>query len=134
MYKEVIISIVIIITVFIANSISQGYTDKTIDKLDNDLSSVREKLMDALDKEESNLKESIKKDIEEILNEWGDKYYLLAVYLEHDELEKVGKELISLKASVDVKEYQDAVGDVERCIFALKHLKDKEVLNVDNFF
>lgn len=134
MYKEVIISIVIIVTIFIANSVSQGYTDKTIDKINNDLANIKEKLFDVLDGKAKHSQESMKDDVEKILNEWEDKYYLLAVYLEHDELEKVAKELISLKASVEVEEYQDAIGDAERSIFALEHLKEKEVLNVDNFF
>ncbi len=134
MYKEIIISVVIIIAIIIGNTVSQGYTNSTIENIDNKLSNLREDIYKSLNNKEDKTNNELIKKLKEILSEWDDKYYLLAIYIEHDELEKIKKELISLKASVEVQEYQDAIGDVDRCTFALEHLKEKEVLNVDNFF
>ncbi len=134
MYKEVIISIVIIIAIIIGNNISQGYTDSSIEEIDKKLSNLREQVYKSLEIDVKSNNDKMKQEIDEILEEWEKRYYLLAIYIEHDELEKVKKELVSLKASIDVEEYQDAIGDVDRCTFALEHLKEKEVLNVDNFF
>ena len=134
MYKEVIISIVIIIAIIIGNNISQGYTDSSIEEIDKKLSNVREQVYKSLEIDAKNNNDKMKQEIDEILEEWEKRYYLLAIYIEHDELEKVKKELVSLKASIDVEEYQDAIGDVDRCTFSLEHLKEKEILNVDNFF
>ena len=134
MYKEIIISIVIIITIIIANNISQGYTDSSIEEIDKKLSNLREQVYNSLEINVKNNSTKMKREIDEIIEEWEKRYYVLAIYIEHDELEKVKKELVSLKASINVEEYQDAIGDVDRCTFALEHLKEKEVLNVDNFF
>ncbi len=134
MYKEVIISIVIIVVIFIANNISQSYTDKTIEEIDNGLHSLREKIFQIMDKQEEKNENQIRSEIEKILEQWEGKYYTLAIYIEHDELEKVKKDLVVLKANVEVKEYQDAITNLDSCIFSLKHIKDKEVLNLDNFF
>ena len=134
MYKEVIISIVIIIVIIIGNNISQGYTNSSIEEINRKLSNVREQIYKSLEINVKNNKGKMKQEIEAVIAEWEKRYYLLAIYIEHDELEKVKKELVSLKASIDVEEYQDAIGDVDRCTFALEHLKEKEVLNVDNFF
>ena len=134
MYREIIISIVIIVVIFIANNMSQSYTDKTIEEIDNGLNSLREKIFQIMDKKEEKNENQIRGEIEKILEQWEGKYYTLAIYIEHDELEKVKKDLVILKANVEVKEYQDAITNLDSCIFSLKHIKDKEVLNLDNFF
>lgn len=134
MYKEFIISVVIIVVIFIANNISQNYTDKTIEEMNNELYSLREKIFQIIDKQEEKNEESIKSEIEKILEEWEKQYYTLAIYIEHDELEKVTQDLIVLKANIEVKEYQDAITNLDSCSFSLEHLKEKEVLNLDNFF
>lgn len=134
MYKEFIISVVIIVVIFIANNISQNYTDKTIEEMNNELYSLREKIFQIIDKQEEKNEKSIKSEIEKILEEWEKQYYTLAIYIEHDELEKVTQDLIVLKANIEVKEYQDAITNLDSCSFSLEHLKEKEVLNLDNFF
>ncbi len=134
MYKEVIISIVIIVLILVASTVSQNYTDKAIEKIDSDLSTLKEKIMYDIENNENKDKEFIEKEIEKILEEWEEKYYTLAIYIEHDELEKVKKELITLKSNIEIKEYDEAVVAIDSGIFSLKHLKEKEILNLDNFF
>lgn len=134
MYKEVIISIVIIVLILVASTVSQNYTDKAIEKIDSDLSTLKEKIMYDIENNEDKDEKFIKKEIEKILEEWEEKYYTLAIYIEHDELEKVKKELITLKSNIEIKEYEEAVVAIDGGIFSLKHLKEKEILNLDNFF
>lgn len=134
MYKETIISIVIVIFVLILNSIAQNHTDKTLGKIDKDLYELRGEIETILDKTEEETEKQIQEKVEQILNEWEEKYYILAIYLEHDELEKVKKELIVLKSNIELNQYKDAITDIDRGMFSLEHLKEKEILNVDNFF
>ena len=133
MYKETIISIVIIIFVFVLNNIAQNHTDNSLGKIDEDLYNLRSKIEKVLDKEETANRE-IQEDIDKIIEEWEKQYYVLAIYLEHDELEKVKKELVILKSNIELGQYKAAITDIDRGTFALEHLKEKEVLNVDNFF
>ncbi len=146
MYKEIIICFVIIVGVVIINNLSQKYTDKIIEEKRNDLYQIRDKIKAYIDndnndqnnknnkKSEERVKEEIFEYTDETLKEWKKQYFLLAIYLEHDELEKVEKELVSLKANAEVKNYDEMIENIEMSIFALEHLKEKEVFNPDNFF
>ena len=55
MHKELIISIVIVISIFALNYITQNYTDKTVIEVKEYLEKVKEELI----KEEPNFKEAI---------------------------------------------------------------------------
>ncbi len=143
MYKEIIICFVIIVGVVIINNLSQKYTDKIIEEKRIDLYQIRDKIKAYIDndnndqnnkKSEEGVKEEIFEYTDETLKEWKKQYFLLAIYLEHDELEKVEKELVSLKANAEVKNYDEMIENIEMSIFALEHLKEKEVFNPDNFF
>lgn len=134
MYKETIISIVIIVFVLISNNIAQKHTDNTLGKTDEDLYKLKSKIEKVLDKKEETTDKEIQEDIDRIIEQWEEDYYVLAIYLEHDELEKVKKELVILKSNIELKEYKEAITDIDRGMFSLEHLKEKEILNVDNFF
>lgn len=134
MYKETIISIVIVIFVLISNSVSEKYTDKALGKTNENLYKLREQIERALEEDSGINKKNIEKTVQQILEEWDKEYYILAIYLEHDELEKIKKELIILKANIELNRYKDAVTDIDRGLFSIEHLKEKEVLNIDNFF
>lgn len=134
MYKETIISIVIIVFVLILNNIAQKHTDNTFGKTEKELYKLRSKIENVLDKKEETTDKKIQEGIDKILKQWEKDYYVLAIYLEHDELEKVKKELVILKSNIELKQYEDAITDIDRGLFSLEHLKEKEILNVDNFF
>ena len=106
MYKETIISIVIIVFVLISNNIAQKHTDNTLGKTDEELYDLRSKIENVLTQKEKTTEQEIQEGIDKILEQWEKDYYVLAIYLEHDELEKVETELTSLEAHVDIEEYE----------------------------
>ena len=61
-------------------------------------------------------------------------YKKLAYYIEHDELEKIELYLTALKSNIETKEYNQAVVEVDSCIFILKHIEEKYSFNLQNIF
>ena len=60
--------------------------------------------------------------------EWRNSFEKLAYYIEHDELEKVDTNLIGLKSYIETEEESDAVSELEKSVFVLKHIEDKTAL------
>ena len=129
MKKELVMIIIIIILVTIGHIVTLNYTQSFFDNLENDLENLKAKILS-----ENNEKEVIENDIGKINNKWQEKCEVLAYYIEHDELEKIGAEITHISSAVEVDEYEEALMETEKCIFLLKHVKDKDSLKLVNIF
>lgn len=131
MIKELIISAFIIVIIFIGNSITDNYANKTIDETSTDLLNLRTQLI----KQESEIDfDNAKQDIDKIYQNWELSCEKLAYYIEHDELEKVQTELTGLKGYIENKEQLEAIPEIDKSIFILEHIKDKNDFNLKNIF
>ena len=131
MIKEIVISIVIVVIIFIGNVFTENYTEKSIDETTACLSELRVQI----EKDEGDIDlDSVKQKINEIQRTWNVKYEKLAYYIEHDELEKVKTELVGLKGYIEKEEYSEALPSIDRSIFILEHIKEKTKLNLKNIF
>ena len=129
MYKEIWISIAIVIIVSAADIVSNNFTKNSVKDMSASLNEIRYEL------EKNEKDESIIKDIMSDINKkWIDKNEKLSFYIEHDELEKVETELYALNANVDIKDYEQAIEKIEKCRFILKHIENKERLSLKNIF
>lgn len=129
MRKEWIICIIVIFIVTVTNIITQNYTNKSVEHINDRLGVLKEELM-----KETVEKEKIEEQVEDITKIWKNKYEKLAYFIEHDELEKVETELTALSAHIDIEEYQEGIPEVEKSIFILNHIKEKFKLNIKNIF
>ena len=129
MRKEWIICIIVIFFVAITDIITQNHTKESVEIIDTKLESLKEEL----EKEEVD-KEKLEERMEDIMGVWKEKYEKLAYYIEHDELEKVETELTSLKAHINIEEYDHGVPELEKGIFILNHIKDKFKFDIKNIF
>ncbi len=127
MYKEIIISISIIILVIIGDIITQNYTKKTVNLLTDKLEILKKEL-------QSNQLENLYKQIDEINLEIEKVHSKLAYYLEHDELEKAETSFTSCKSYVNSKNFVLAIEETEKTIFVLNHITDKYSFNLENIF
>ncbi len=129
MRKQIIIIIFIIILIIIANTVSQFYIKNFFDSISEDLNKIEDKLI-------SNNSETseLEKEIENIENKWNSKHDYFACFIEHDELEKVETQLISISANIKVNDYGKSVDEVEKCKFIIKHIKEKDSLKIVNIF
>lgn len=129
MKKEEIITLIIIIFVIIAEIITQKHTSNSLDELDQRLGELKER---ALTKEYSN--EELVQETEKIDKCWEEKDNILSFYLEHEELEKISAQLKTIKADFESNLEEEVVPEIEKGIYLLDHLKEKQKLNLKNVF
>lgn len=131
MGKETIICVVIVIIIVISNILTQNYTINSVEELSNNLSELKIKLEE---NEESINQDDIKDKIQNVEDSWKDKHEKLAYYIEHDELEKVETNLTSLKSFITTNEYSEAISELDKSVFVLKHIEEKYAFNLQNIF
>ena len=132
LYKEIIFSIVIVVGVVIGNVVTQNYTHKSVKNTTTELEELKQELLS-----ESNEDidwDNAKEKFSALQTEWRNSFEKLAYYIEHDELEKVDTNLIGLKSYIDTQEEADAVSELEKSVFVLKHIEDKTRMNLKNIF
>lgn len=129
MTKEIIISIIIVISVIIIDIFSLNYTKQSRVELENCFEEIRFEL-EKIEPDEREINNKMKF----IKEKWKDKFEKFAFYIEHDELEKVETEIYCLNANIDTNEYEQAIEKIEKCKFILRHIEEKENLNFKNIF
>ena len=129
MKKEIIIVVIIVIVIIIGHIITQNYTKKFFENISVSLEKIEEKI------DNDNIeKQNLKNELDDIQEKWNEKYDILAYYIEHDELEKVETQLISMNANIKVQDYDKTIEELEKCKFILEHIKDKDSLKLVNIF
>lgn len=128
MYKEIIVCIILIALIFSIDLISNNYTKKVFEEMNEILGNLRNEMI----KEEDNAK--INEGIKRLEKKWNENFKTLSFYIEHNELEKVAKQITLIKGNSDVKEYSQAIPQLDECVFLLNHIKDKESLLIRNLF
>lgn len=129
MLKEMLISVVIVICIIIGNEYTQNYTNDSIEETSNSLKQLRQEVI----KDDINY-DLINEQINMINNKWDIRHNRLAYYIEHDELEKVKTELTSLKGSIQKEEDSEALQQIDKSIYILEHIRDKNAFNLRNIF
>ncbi len=131
MYKEVIISLIIIISIVLGNNITQGYTKESVTELSSDLKNLK----GIIEQEDNTINwEDVEKQIEEISKKWDNRYDKLAYYIEHNELEKIESGLTGLESYAKKQDSEEALNQLNNSIFVLKHIEEKNDLNLKNIF
>ncbi len=128
MKKELVIVIIVIIAIIVASIKTQSYTVQCVDNISNELNQVKEELINS--QETKNTKNKT----DEIANTWEKMYENLAYYLEHDELEKVNEAITAMRSNIQAEEMSGSIEQLDRCIFILEHIKEKEAFNLKNIF
>ena len=132
LYKEIIFSIVIVVVVVVGNVVTQNYTHKSVKNTTTELEELKQELLS-----ESNEDidwDNAKEKFSVLQTEWRNSFEKLAYYIEHDQSEKVDTNLIGLKSYIDTQEETDAVSELEKSVFVLKHIEDKTRMNLKNIF
>lgn len=131
MIKELIISIIIVVLIFVGNAVTENFTRESVDETKQSLSALREEIIKNEDEVDVNI---TKEKIDDIHEQWDSRYEKLAYYIEHDELEKVKTELTGLRGYIEKEEYSEAVPELDKSVYILEHIKDKTALNLKNIF
>lgn len=122
MLKEIIISVVIVVTIFVGNIMLEKYTEKTINTVIDQLSELKFVLEDNQQKVDT---EEIKNDVSNFYKDWENKHKKLAYYIEHDELEKVKTDLTAFRSYVVTNDFVQARCEIDKAIYILRHIEEK---------
>lgn len=128
MHKELVISAIIIISVIIVNIISQNYTTKEMDNIIIYIDEIKAEIRSQKNTEE------VKNNYDKMYKEWRNKFNIFAYYIEHDELEKVELELVTLKSYIETNYKEDAISNADRAKFLIRHIEEKNKFNLKNVF
>jgi hypothetical protein len=129
MYKEIIVCILVVILIISMDLLSNNYTKKVFFSINESLGNLRNEMLKE-DKDQNKINDEITK----VEQEWNSKLNLLSCYIEHNELEKVARQLTLIKGNIDVEEYNQAVPQLDDCVYVINHIKDKESLLLRNLF
>lgn len=127
MRKEFVICIIIIVTITVGNILIKNYTNSA----GKDMISKLEKLKISIGKNNS---EEIEKKLSEVNQIWEEKQAKLAYFIEHNELEKVDVNLVSLKSYVEINDLEEAKREVDESCFSVQHIEEKYAFNLKNIF
>lgn len=126
MFKEVIISIIIVLCIIVLDIITQNYTKETVLRTSEMLSKLKDDI--------NNNEENILDEIEEIYAKWEERNGKLAYFIEHDELEKVETNLTNIRSFIEENDLIMAINGVDETKFILEHIKEKNALELENIF
>lgn len=129
MTKELWICIVIVILICVGDFFTQKYTKVCINEADSELRKLRRELM-----QENVDAEKTKTVMNELQEKWGKRHPKLSYYIEHDEIEKVETELAGINGYIEIEEYKEAVVEIDKNIYILEHIKNKNLFNLENIF
>lgn len=126
MSKEIVITIVILLSIILLNVWVGKYVDGKLNHVLDSLSELRSLI------EEQKFDEANKK-IEEIDEDWQKHDNFLSFFIEHDELEKVMTEYTSLKTYFEL-EQEEAFEALDKMAFIIKHIEEKDDIRLKNIF
>lgn len=127
MFKEIVISVIIVVSIVSIDIFAQKYTQSTTSEITHAFTELKNEM---LEQDEEKIDEKIN-----ILDEkWKQKHDRLAYYIEHDELEKVDTAIVSMKSYVETEDYSSAIAELDEGKFVLEHIEQKNAFNLENIF
>ncbi len=128
--KEILISTIVVILIIIIGTIVQIHLENTSNELVKKLESLKYDLKQISMKNA----EQIQKQVEKIIQEWENIEKTWSMIVVHQELDNIEISLLSVKATVENKQIEEALKELEKSIFLIGHIKGKEAFKIKNIF
>ena len=126
MFKEMIISIIIVVSIVCLDFVTQNYTNESISETSVMLTDLKEKINKGEDNKSNK--------IDEIITAWNYRKSKLAYFIEHDELEKVDTNLTNLKSYIELSDFDMAIYSIDETEYILEHIKQNNSFSLVNVF
>ena len=127
MARELLICLVVVILIIMLNWYIQNYTKNSVSYIIGDLKELKESINQEKVQDINNKMDDIKQD-------WHEKFNVLAIFIEHDELEKVETNLSALEGFIEIQDYKTGINELNKSIFVLEHIADKYDFSLVNVF
>ena len=128
MWRDIVFCIIIIVVIITVDFFIQDYIKNSAEEVTIKLDNLKQEISN---KEEDKINEV---DTKEVRETWKEKYKILASVIEHDELEKVEKNLTGIYSALENNELSEAISELDESMFILRHIKDKYSFKVENVF
>ena len=128
MWRDIVFCIIIIVIIITVDFFIQDYIKNSAEDLTIKLDNLKQEISN---KEEDKINEV---DTKEVRETWKEKYKILASVIEHDELEKVEKNLTGIYSALESKELSEVISELDESMFILRHIKDKYSFKIENVF
>lgn len=129
--RDWLIITAIIIIILGGDIMMQTHLNKTADELINNLQDLKQKTI--LAKETEN-RENIKKQINEIDEKWEEINKTWAKIVVHQELDNIQQSLTKAKSNIEEGGLEDALQEIETALFFVEHVKQREKISLKNIF
>jgi uncharacterized membrane protein YgaE (UPF0421/DUF939 family) len=127
MFKELIISILIVVLIVVLDFVTQNYTKEAVNLTSTMLNNLKYEI-------KTNEQNMIDYNMEKIFKSWEQKRKNMAYFIEHDELEKVETNLTNIKSYIAEDEFEMAITSIDEAKYILSHIEDKNSFNLENIF
>ena len=128
MWRDIVFCIIIIVVIITVDFFIQDYIKNSAEELTIKLDNLKQEISN---KEEDKINEV---DTKEVRETWKEKYKILASVIEHDELEKVEKNITGIYSALESKELSEVISELDESMFILRHIKDKYSFKIENVF
>lgn len=128
MYKELVIGIIIIIVIASLDAVTQKYTRNSTDEIIEKLQILKEQI------EKNASMDDKKRTIDEAYSKWEEFHDISAIFIEHNELEKVEIDMVACRNFIEQEVWDMASNELEKVIFGLEHIEDKYAFSLINVF
>ncbi len=127
--KDTIIIIAIIVIILAGDMWTKKYLNKTVDELLGTLEELKDNVIVA---KESNSREKIKEEMQEVEKKWKKTNEIWAVLVMHQEVDNIEQALTRAKSNINNGDLEVALQEIETAIFFSKHVKEREKLSLKN--
>ena len=128
MWRDIVFCIIIIVIIITVDFFIQDYIKNSAEEMTVKLDNLKQEVSS---KEKDKINEV---DTKEVRETWEERYKILASVIEHDELEKVEKNLTGIYSTLESKELSEVISELDESMFILRHIKDKYSFKIENVF
>lgn len=130
--KETIIMIIILILIIASGIGIQKYLVESSKMLCEKLENLKTEI--GMAKQEQKTTENINRLANEIEEEWKEINKIWSTVILHEELDMIEMSLLEVKSSIQVQDLESSLEEIDKTIFLVGHIKEKEALKWRNIF
>lgn len=142
MRRELLAVCIILVIILITNRVCQKYLNTAADKVCNELQNLVKlstNILDSQDKQDTdndntNNFQKLQDKITLISDEWDKYEKVLSLFIEHRELEKIDTSIVRIRSYIDINELDEAIPEMNECIFVINHIQMKQKMSFANLF
>ena len=127
--RDKIIIIIVLFIIIGSGIFMQRYIKSTSEEMVDNLKELKSSI-----KNSGEINENIKKQAEGLYDKWQELEKKWSMFVLHDELDLIETSLVNMKANVESQVIDMSVEEIDKSIFLLEHIYEKERFCLKNIF